>query len=400
MNSLQKLLSRFREYRMSMRTRLTLGLGSIAAMLLLSSIISVLEYRRMSNYVTDLVADNIRNINVAQKLVSMSDEYNLKVLAAIGEEDSTSVRVPEFDRRAFMEQCDRLRTSISSKEAFPLADSVVYAYSAYMLTSLELPKVMASDFINSRDWYFDRLQPRYNRLRTDIERLTDAAYADLQANSMTFQDSFYRSIIPGVVSVAAGLVLVLLCGAELFTGNSLMVCALASKRISVRGLLRNWAIVWLGNFAGSLIVVALVYAAKIYQLNGEAVATTMVSLAAGKVTPDWLTLFARGVLCNVFVCLAVWIGFAGKTVVDKVAGILLPISAFVACGFEHCVANMFFLPMGACMVANGYGEVIPGASSLDIAGIAGNLIPVTLGNVVGGAVLVALGYWFAYGRRA
>ena len=206
--------------------------------------------------------------------------------------------------------------------------------------------------------------------------------------------------VVGGLCFCLGLVLVLLCGAELFTGNSLMVCALASKRIGVRGLLRNWAIVWLGNFAGSLIVVALVYAAKIYQLNGEAVATTMVSLAAGKVTPDWLTLFARGVLCNVFVCLAVWIGFAGKTVVDKVIGILLPISAFVACGFEHCVANMFFLPMGACMVANGYGEVIPGASSLDIAGIAGNLIPVTLGNVVGGAVLVALGYWFAYGRRA
>lgn len=195
---------------MSMRTRLALGLGSIAAMLLLSSIISVLEYRRMSNYVTDLVADNIRNINVAQKLVSMSDEYNLKVLAAIGEEDSTSVSVPYFDRKTFMEQCDGLRTSISSEEAFPLADSVIYAYSAYMLTSLELPGVMASDFINSRDWYFDRLQPRYNRLRSDIEKLTDAAYADLQTNSMTFQDSFYRSIIPGVVSVAAGLVLVLL----------------------------------------------------------------------------------------------------------------------------------------------------------------------------------------------
>lgn len=210
MSSLQKILGRLREYRMSMRTRLALGLGSIAAMLLLSSIISVLEYRRMSNYVTDLVADNIRNINVAQKLVSMSDEYNLKVLAAIGEEDSTSVSVPYFDRKAFMEQCDGLRTSISSEEAFPLADSVIYAYSAYMLTSLELPGVMASDFINSRDWYFDRLQPRYNRLRSDIEKLTDAAYADLQTNSMTFQDSFYRSIIPGVVSVAAGLVLVLL----------------------------------------------------------------------------------------------------------------------------------------------------------------------------------------------
>ena len=199
MNRLQKIQNRFREYRMSMRTKLNLGLGSIAAMLLLSSIISILEYRRMSNYVTDLVADNIRNINVAQKLVSMSDEYNLKVLATIGEEDSISVSVPEFDRQAFMAQCDGLRTSISSKEAFPLADSVIYAYSAYMLTSLELPRVMASDFINSRDWFFNRLQPRYNRLRADIERLTDAAYSDLQTNSLTFQDSFYRSIIPGIV---------------------------------------------------------------------------------------------------------------------------------------------------------------------------------------------------------
>ena len=207
---LQKLLKRLRGYKMSMKTRLTLGLGSSAAMLLLSSIISVLEYRRMSNYVSDLVADNIRNINVAQKLVAMSDEYNLKVLATIGEEDSTSVSVPEFDRRTFMDQCDALRVSIASEEVSPLADSVIYAFSAYMLTSLELPKVMASDFIDSRDWYFNRLQPRYNRLRSDIERLTDAAYADLHANSLSFQDSFYRSIIPGIVSVGAGLVLVLL----------------------------------------------------------------------------------------------------------------------------------------------------------------------------------------------
>ncbi len=207
---LQKLLKRLRGYKMSMKTRLTLGLGSIAAMLLLSSIISVLEYRRMSNYVSDLVADNIRNINVAQKLVAMSDEYNLKVLATIGEEDSTSVSVPEFDRRTFMDQCDALRVSIATEEVSPLADSVIYAFSAYMLTSLELPRVMASDFIDSRDWYFNRLQPRYHRLRADIERLTDAAYADLQTNSLSFQDSFYRSIIPGIVSVGAGLVLVLL----------------------------------------------------------------------------------------------------------------------------------------------------------------------------------------------
>ena len=206
---LQKFLRKLRGYRMSMRTKLTLGLGSIAAMLLLSSVISVLEYRRMSNYVSDLVAENIRNINVAQKLVSMCDEYNLKVLAAIGEEHQVT-SVPDFDRDAFMALCDGLRTSIASEEAFPLADSVVYAYSAYMLASLDLPAVIASDFINTRDWYFNRLQPRYNRLRSDIERLSNAAYMDLQTNSMTFQDSFYRSIIPGIVSVGAGLVLVLL----------------------------------------------------------------------------------------------------------------------------------------------------------------------------------------------
>ena len=167
---LQKFLRKLRGYRMSMRTKLTLGLGSIAAMLLLSSVISVLEYRRMSNYVSDLVAENIRNINVAQKLVSMCDEYNLKVLAAIGEEHQVT-SVPDFDRDAFMALCDGLRTSIASEEAFPLADSVVYAYSAY---------------------------------------ISNAAYMDLQTNSMTFQDSFYRSIIPGIVSVGAGLVLVLL----------------------------------------------------------------------------------------------------------------------------------------------------------------------------------------------
>lgn len=204
--------------------------------------------------------------------------------------------------------------------------------------------------------------------------------------------------VVGGLCFCLGLVLVLLCGAELFTGNALMVCALRSHRISASELARNWAIVWLGNFAGALAVAVLVFFAGIYKLNGEAVATSMVSVAAGKVTSDWATLFFRGVLCNVFVCLAVWIGFAGKTVVDKVVGILLPISAFVACGFEHCVANMYFLPMGALMVASGYGADVAGASSLDIAGILYNLSAATLGNIVGGALIVALGYWFVYHR--
>ena len=206
--------------------------------------------------------------------------------------------------------------------------------------------------------------------------------------------------VVGGLCFCLGLVLVLICGAELFTGNSLMICALASDKIDVRGLVRNWVVVWLGNFAGALLVALLVYLAGIYKLNGEAVATTMVSIAAGKVTPDWGTLFFRGILCNVFVCLAVWIGFAGKTVVDKVVGILLPISAFVACGFEHCVANMYFLPIGAVMAASGYGADITGAAALDAVGIAYNLSAATLGNIVGGGLLVALSYWYVYHTRS
>ena len=194
--------------------------------------------------------------------------------------------------------------------------------------------------------------------------------------------------------------LVLVCGAELFTGNSLMVCALKSKKITLVQMLKAWVVVWVGNFVGALFIVFLVYMAGIYKLNGEAVANSMVSVAAGKVTVDWVTIFFRGILCNIFVCLAVWIGTAAKTVVDKVVGILLPIAAFVACGFEHCVANMYFLPMGAVMHACGYGADVAGADALNAAGIAFNLSAATLGNIVGGAVLIALGYWFIYAKKS
>ena len=212
--------------------------------------------------------------------------------------------------------------------------------------------------------------------------------------------SFWDFLRNNGVICLIGLVLVLVCGAELFTGNSLMVCALKSKKITLVQMLRAWLVVWLGNFVGALFIVFLVYMAGIYKLNGEAVANSMVSVAAGKVTVDWVTIFFRGILCNIFVCLAVWIGTAGKTVVDKVVGILLPIAAFVACGFEHCVANMYFLPMGAVMHACGYGADVAGADALNAAGIAFNLSAATLGNIVGGAVLVALGYWFIYAKKS
>ncbi len=191
-----------------MKMKFILSMSSIAVMLLLSSVISVMEYRRMSNYVSDLIASDIKCLNVSQKLATITDSYNLKVLAVIG--DETSNRLPEFDRKLFLNQCDSLRQWMTTQSAMPVADSVVLAYTDYMLTSYELENVISSRFIDSRQWYFERLQPSFNKLLSWLERLNEVIYDDLTANSETFQASFYRSIVPGVVSVAAGLLLVLL----------------------------------------------------------------------------------------------------------------------------------------------------------------------------------------------
>lgn len=210
---------------------------------------------------------------------------------------------------------------------------------------------------------------------------------------------FAAQRLVGGICFSLGLVLVLCCGAELFTGNMLMVTGLASKKIKLGGLVRNWVIVWLGNLVGSLIVVALIYWCGVGAMNGGAVGDAMVSVAVGKVTPDWLVLMAKGVMCNVMVCLAVWIGFSARTVVDKVLGIMLPISFFVAAGFEHCVANMFFLPTGLLMKSAGFGAAVANAGALDATAILYNLSAATVGNIIGG-VLVGLAYWFVYARNS
>ena len=189
-----------------MRAKLTLSLMAIAVTLLISSIISIMEYSRMSHYVSDLMADNIRSINVAQKLSDVSTQYNLDILSVIGDE---SVNIlPDFHQKEFMNHCDSLRMSLIGDKMMPLTDSVIYAYSAYMLTSLELNDVLLSDFIDTRSWYFERLQPQYRRLNRYIDTLEEAIYADLKKNSETFQRGFYRSIIPGAVAVMVGLLLI------------------------------------------------------------------------------------------------------------------------------------------------------------------------------------------------
>lgn len=198
----------------------------------------------------------------------------------------------------------------------------------------------------------------------------------------------------GGICFCLGLTLVLCCGAELFTGNVLMICAKASGKIPWTGVFRNWGIVWIGNLVGSLLAMAVIYLTNLQGMNGGAVGEAFVSVAAGKVALDPVTLFFKGIMCNVLVCLAVWIGFSGKTVADKVLGLLLPISAFVACGFEHCVANMFFLPMGLLLNSVGFGA----AGAITLGGIAYNLVLATLGNIAGG-LIVGLAYWFIYRKK-
>lgn len=204
----RKLYTKLNSFELSMKMKLTLSLCVIAIVLLVSSVISIMEYSRMSNYVSDLIADNVNSINVAERLANASNDYNLEILKVI--RDTAKTALPKFKQAEFMAHCDSLKKLLTSDKMINLADSVVYSYSAYMLTSLELKDVMLSDFIDTRAWYFNRLQPRYNRLRSDIDVLNTAINNELKKNSATFERGFYRSIIPGAVAVAVGLLLILL----------------------------------------------------------------------------------------------------------------------------------------------------------------------------------------------
>jgi len=195
----------------------------------------------------------------------------------------------------------------------------------------------------------------------------------------------------GGMAFSLGLILVVVGGAELFTGNNLIAMAWATGCVQTRQVVRNWLWVYLGNLLGAVGTAALVLLAGVQTLGDGAVGDTMLRIARGKIALDPLSAFARGILCNVLVCLAVWLCMGARTVADKILAILFPISAFVACGFEHSVANMFFLPLGLVLTA---GD----AASLSIVDAVSNLALVTLGNIIGGTVLVALVYWFIYLR--
>jgi formate transporter len=208
--------------------------------------------------------------------------------------------------------------------------------------------------------------------------------------------SFAITRVLGGLTFCLGLALVVVGGAELFTGNNLIVMAWASGNVSTREMLRNWVIVYFGNLIGSLGLVALVFFSHHLDMNGGRIGLSILNTAAAKIQPDVVTLFVKGILCNLLVCLAVWLAYAGQSVTDKIVALILPVSAFIAAGFEHCVANMYFLPLAWLLVRTGHVPADFDASLITIPGIIHNLVPVTLGNVVGGAGLVGIMYWAIY----
>jgi formate/nitrite transporter len=221
-----------------------------------------------------------------------------------------------------------------------------------------------------------------------------AIYYTIVASDPTL--SFATVRVLGGLVFSLGLVLVMVGGAELFTGNNLIVMAWASGKVSARTMLLNWVIVWLGNLVGALGLIVLVYFSHHLDMNDGRIGLSVLNTAAGKIRPDMLTLFVKGILCNVLVCAAVWLAYAGRSVTDKIVALILPISAFIAAGFEHCVANMYFLPMAWLLVQTGHAPANFDASLITLPGIIHNLVPVTLGNIVGGAGFVGAIYWAIY----
>jgi formate/nitrite transporter len=212
----------------------------------------------------------------------------------------------------------------------------------------------------------------------------------------------------GGLVFCVGLILVVVGGAELFTGNALIVMAWADRQVTTLELLRNWGIVYVGNFVGSVLTALLMFFTRQYTFAGGAIGLTALTIANTKCGLDFIQAVALGIMCNALVCLAVWLCFSARSTTDKILSILFPISCFVACGFEHSIANMYFIPIGLYIKAWGDAAFWTGIgkTAADFAHLTWghfflkNLLPVTLGNVIGGGVMIGLIYWFVYLRKS
>ena len=218
------------------------------------------------------------------------------------------------------------------------------------------------------------------------------AFIALAGVGATF-GNVYVGKLAGDCIFPAGLLMVVVAGSELFTGNNLMVCALFSRKIGVKQLLKNWGLVFLGNFIGAIIITLAVVFSGVF----DPIAETVVTTAVNKVHLEFGEALLRGVLCNFLVCIAVWMAFGASSLGGKTAAVFFPVMLFVLCGFEHSVANMFYIPAGIFESAKN-GVTIEGLNFGTM--LVNNLLPVTLGNIIGGAGLVGGGYYLAYLREA
>ena len=214
-------------------------------------------------------------------------------------------------------------------------------------------------------------------------------------------------LLTGVV-FSLGLILVVVGGAELFTGNNLIVMAWASGKVRTRDLLFNWATAFIGNFAGAFMTAVLMFFTTQYTFGGGAVGMMALTTASAKTSLEFVPAVALGIMCNALVCLAVWMCFSARTTVDRVVTIIPPITAFVAAGFEHSIANVYFIPMGL-LIKSGAPDAFwasIGRTAADFPSLTWtsffirNLLPVTIGNIIGGSVMVAAVYWFVYLRKS
>ncbi len=258
---------------------------------------------------------------------------------------------------------------------------------------------------NSTDAYLPQnIAERVNSvgvIKANLPALTILALAILAGAFIAFGAMFYTLVMtgPGLgfgpsrllggIAFSLGLILVVIAGAELFTGNNLIVMAWAGKNITGGQLMRNWSLVFAGNLMGAVATAYMVHLSGTLEFDQGRVLQTATTIAQAKVAIAPLQAFVRGILCNALVCLAIWLSFAAHHVSGKILAIVFPVSAFVALGFEHSIANMYFLPVAW----------FAGAPGIDLPAMIGNLLPVTLGNVVGGSVFVALVYWLIYLRR-
>jgi len=213
-------------------------------------------------------------------------------------------------------------------------------------------------------------------------------------------------LLTGLV-FSTGLIMVVIGGAELFTGNNLIVMAWANGKVTTRALLVNWIVAFAGNFVGAIATAGLMFWTSQYTFGGGAVGLTALSIAHGKTSLTFVPALTLGIMCNALVCLAVWMSYSARTNIDRAVTIIPPIAAFVAAGFEHCIANIYFIPIGLFIKAgapDAFWSAI-GKTPADFPTLTwsnfliGNLVPVTIGNVIGGSIMVGVVYWFVYLRQ-